>query len=215
MPFIPNVIDGEDIEPTWGNAIRDRTVMDFTTTSARDLAIPAPFDGQLAMVAGRLYSFRSGTGWVLISTATAIDYTPNLSVASGTAPNLGSLGIKEGEYAVAGGIATMWAKFEFNGSGVSGGSGVDTSFAVDVPLPMAHRFAWAPVLTGYTYDLSDVGTKLSPIWGRRFGTTQLVFIYGSNGTPLSAYSNGKTADAGGNAWAAGDAFYLTGSYPIA
>ncbi len=47
MPKIPDVVDGETIETTWGNqSIRDRTVQRMDNTADRDASIPSPQPGE-------------------------------------------------------------------------------------------------------------------------------------------------------------------------
>lgn len=45
-----NVIAGAPIASTWGNTIRDRSVMVFATTAERDSSIPAPTEGMVCYV---------------------------------------------------------------------------------------------------------------------------------------------------------------------
>lgn len=60
MPPTPN-----KVESTWGNAIRDRTVQNFATTTDRDAAITSPVVGQHCYVTGLgLQQYAGATdGW--------------------------------------------------------------------------------------------------------------------------------------------------------
>ena len=50
MPEISDVAPGGDVLATWGNAIRDRAVMRYTSEAARDASDPSPDDGQLCWI---------------------------------------------------------------------------------------------------------------------------------------------------------------------
>jgi hypothetical protein len=43
--FVNDVVFGADVDPDWGNAMRDRTVQHFASAAARDAAITSPTEG--------------------------------------------------------------------------------------------------------------------------------------------------------------------------
>lgn len=62
--YQPNVVAGAPILSSWGNTIRDRSVMVFDTAAQRDTQIPAPTAGMVCYVlaTGELLQY-SGVAW--------------------------------------------------------------------------------------------------------------------------------------------------------
>jgi hypothetical protein len=48
MAELPDVVPGEPVASSWGNAIRDRTVQRYADATERDTENPSPDDGDLA-----------------------------------------------------------------------------------------------------------------------------------------------------------------------
>ena len=51
MSEIPDLQGGDEIATSWGNPIKDRTVMRYANTVARDVSIPVPVEGDMAFLA--------------------------------------------------------------------------------------------------------------------------------------------------------------------
>jgi hypothetical protein len=64
MPEIPDVVAGEPVASSWGNAIRNRTAQRYASAAARDASIPVPTTGDLAVLedTGDLTMF-DGSTW--------------------------------------------------------------------------------------------------------------------------------------------------------
>lgn len=51
MSEIPDLQGGDEIATSWGNPIKDRTVMRYANAVARDASIPVPVEGDMAFLA--------------------------------------------------------------------------------------------------------------------------------------------------------------------
>ena len=71
MSEIPDVIGGATVATVWGNLVKDRTVMRYANTAARDASIPVPVDGDVAWLAASndLTIYTGGVWLVYVSTA--------------------------------------------------------------------------------------------------------------------------------------------------
>jgi hypothetical protein len=65
MPEIANVVSGNTITSSWGNAIRDRTVQRYATAAARTSGHPSPVEGDLSYLQdSNTLWYYNGTAWV-------------------------------------------------------------------------------------------------------------------------------------------------------
>jgi hypothetical protein len=72
MAEIPNVVSGEPVESSWGNAIRDRTAQRYADATARDASVALPVAGMLAWLDNSAtLTIYDGTDWVELLSLTA------------------------------------------------------------------------------------------------------------------------------------------------
>jgi hypothetical protein len=65
MPEQANVISGNPIQSSWGNAIRDRTVQRYASAAARTAGHPTPTEGDLSYLQDvNLVYVYNGSAWV-------------------------------------------------------------------------------------------------------------------------------------------------------
>ena len=65
MPEIPDVVGGNTIESQWGNDIRNRALMRYIDSAARDASVPLPVAGEMAYLTSTTeLTIYDGTSWV-------------------------------------------------------------------------------------------------------------------------------------------------------
>lgn len=79
MPEIGDVVAGQDVLAAWGNAVRDRATMRYSTLAALDASEPGAADGSLRWAADTGLVVRSGGVWEVVGSDLAF-----LPLAGGT-----------------------------------------------------------------------------------------------------------------------------------
>lgn len=216
MPLIPDVVNGQTIDPTtYGNTVLRRIVNDYASTALRDAARPAPFRGETCTVNGDLQTY-NGTRWVTVGTGAGKGWTPTLTAIPGSGPggtssdpSLGSGSNVQGRYAEVGGVITAWCVIGFGTSALSSGAGI---YQVSLPAPPVLPFGFMPIGFGYAYDASQAVAR--SLVARQYGTNGTTAVL-TVGQRASANDLGHSWN--GNAdgpWEATDAIYLALSYPV-
>lgn len=104
-----NVVANTPILASWGNLIRDRTVMVFASTAERDAAIPAPQAGMICYVVGQQFPLRqyggATTGWTPIWSSAWGSYFA--APVEQTSTNVSGDTIGSGEHTYAGLVANF------------------------------------------------------------------------------------------------------------
>ena len=114
MAEIADVVGGEIITDTWGNAIRDRVIMRYATTGA----LPAATDGTVAYVDAddRLYLRRAGA-WTLAGPLGRVAYVEKIASQAGLTSQTDLTGLSVTFTAVSGRAYRLSAEGLFARSG--------------------------------------------------------------------------------------------------
>lgn len=87
MPEIPDVVALTEIESSWGNLIRDRTILRYADATARDASEPTPTQGRFCYLSGTdVLQMYQGAAWVTIGNASG----PYLSKGASPAQSVAS-----------------------------------------------------------------------------------------------------------------------------
>lgn len=123
-------------------------------------------------------------------------YTPTFT-STGTAPNIGTTGTRDGAFILAGDLCIWWAKITFNGTGITAGTG---NYLIGLPTAAPargannenfaaqhFRAAGRTACIGYIVSSSTVALHLSGSANLWSATTPAAPLAGDFGTVSGAY----------------------------
>lgn len=178
--------------------VMSQVIPEFASTAARDAAITAPFNGQMARVGRVIYMYTSASGgsWqVWLNGDVWTDWTPTVT-QSGSVP----ITITTAKYMKVGRMVTLRAFLNVTGGGGTGGNAIKIG-----GLPFVHDVALSfPIGVANVFDASAADDFTGTL--RFDGTNNTLEM-------LSTRANGKLgATSFTAALAASDQIVFTGTY---
>lgn len=155
MPYT-TIVAGTYAQAAWANAnVRDQTIAQFASTSARDVAITLPVSGMVCITqdSGLMWVY-TGSAWIQYGSYGGwTAWTPVMS-STGTAPNLGIGSASAGRYVRMGNTIHGWGRILIGSAPTAPGTG-DYTFT----LPVNFRNPGTALAVGTLFYVKVGGTS--------------------------------------------------------